>query len=477
MDYDLIVLGAGPGGYPAAFEAAKNGLKTAVVELSKVGGTCLHEGCIPTKTFIHAAEIYENAREGEPFGVHAHGLSVDLKALQAYKNEVVDTLSGNIVTGLKKAKIDLYWGRGIVTGEHTLRVEAVSEAGQAPDEAGEAVNEVGASADVKELTFDNLLIATGSEPVRLRLPGMDLEGVLDSTAILQNDELPESLTIIGGGVIGMEFASLYATLGSRVTVIEALDRILANLDREFSQSLKLSLKKKGVDIHTGAMLKEIKKAESGLTCVYEEKGATCEVTSEKVLVAVGRRPVSAGLFEGTPEPEMERGRILVNNQYETSRPGVYAIGDVIGGVQLAHAATAEGLNAVAAMLGKAPAVSTKWIPSCVYVTPEMASVGMTEEEAKTYCQESGIELKKLKYVMSANGKTVLTRQERGFIKVLAEKTSGKILGCHMMCARATDMIGEFSALMANNGTITDLQKAIRPHPTFNEAVWELAREF
>ena len=466
IKYDLIVIGAGPGGYVAALSAAAQGIKTAVIEKETVGGTCLSKGCIPTKTLLHTAELYKEAKNAEEIGLSAPDISVDMERLKAYKDKVVGTLSGGIEASFKKAKVALYKGEASI-----LALD------QKDEETGERFQEVRVGEDV--LTSRKLLIATGSEPVRLPLPGMDLEGVWDSTALLDNDRRIESLTIIGGGVIGMEFASLYASLGTRVTVIEALDRILATLDKEFGQNLKMILKKQGVEIHTSARLQRIEESfidgKRQLICRYLEKEKEQEAVSEKVLVAVGRRAYIQGLFADDLEtkPETERGKVLVNEKYETSVPGVYAIGDVSGGIQLAHVASAQAENAVASMLGKEPPIRMDVVPSCVYTSPEIATVGMTAEEAK----EKGIETETLKYVMGANGKSVLTRQERSFLRILVEKTSGKVLGAHMMCARATDMIGEFSSAIVNGLCADQMGKAIRPHPTFNEAVGEALRTF
>lgn len=454
--YDVIVLGAGPGGYEAALYAAKEGLKTAVVDRGTVGGTCLHCGCIPTKTLLHTAEIYEEAKNAGEIGLSAKEVSIDYEKLQAYKNQVVSQLSGGIEYLFKKSKIDYYQGEGKVTGPHTIEV-------------------TGAEGTI-ELSGEHLLIATGSEPVVLPLPGMDLAGVMDSTALLDLDRPLGSLIIVGGGVIGMEFASLYASLGTRVSVIEAADRILGTLDKEFGQNLKLILKKKEVDIHTGASLKEIRPGkEEALCCVYMEKDEEKTQEAEAVLIAVGRRPSTKGLFSEDFQVELERGRIIVNERYQTSVPSVYAIGDVIGGIQLAHVATAEGYNAIAAMMGKESAdfpVSMKAIPSCVYTSPEIATVGISADDVKAM----GLQATVHKYLMSANGKTVLTRQERSFLRIVTDDETGVILGAQMMCARATDMIGEFSSAIVNGLKLQDLSSVIRPHPTFNEAVWELARE-
>ncbi|MBQ1366944.1 MAG: dihydrolipoyl dehydrogenase [Firmicutes bacterium] len=467
IKYDLIVIGAGPGGYVAALAAARQGMKVAVAEKQTVGGTCLGRGCIPTKTLLHTAELYQEARNGEEIGLLTSDLSVDMGKLNQYKNHVVDTLSGGIETSFKKAKIALFRGEATITMLH-----------QSDEETGEFYQAVQVGEET--LFGRKLLIATGSEPVHLPLPGMELEGVWDSTELLNNEKPLESLTIIGGGVIGMEFASLYAALGTKVTVIEALDRILATLDKEFAQNLKMILKKQGVDIHTSARLGKIEESfsEEGkrqLTCYYTEKDKEQSVSAERVLVAVGRRAYIERLFDEnlSVRPETDRGRVLVNEKYQTSVPDVYAIGDVIGGIQLAHVASAEGENAVAAMLGKEPPIRSDVVPSCVYTSPEIASVGMTAEEAK----EKGIETETLKYVMGANGKSFLTRQERSFLRILVEKETGRILGAHMMCARATDMIGEFSSAIVNGLTAKQMGEAIRPHPTFNEAVAETLRTF
>lgn len=460
--FDLIVLGAGPGGYVAALAAARGGMKVAVVEKQTVGGTCLGRGCIPTKTMLHTASVYQSAKEGGPIGIISTGLGVDMNVLQDYKNETVQTLSDGIKAQFKKAKITLFTGSGVIlsTGE-----------------------EKQVSVDGEIIRAGRLLIATGSVPSRLPVPGIDLPGVLTSDELLDNRSSLKSLTIIGGGVIGMEFACLYAALGTRVTVIEALDRILANLDKEFGQNLKMILKGQGASIHAASMLKEIREDRSSeneaepLVCVYEEKGQLLEERSEKVLVAVGRRSFTEGLFhESLTEeclPRMERGKVLVDEHYETSIAGVFAIGDVIPGIQLAHMASAQGENAVAYMLGKAPVIDIHVVPSCVYTEPEIASVGLTLQQAK----EQGLEAQQLRYVMSANGKTVLTRQPRGFMRLVVEKASGRILGAQLMCARATDMIGEFSSAIVNGYRAQDMAKAIRPHPTFNEAVAEMLREF
>ena len=445
--YDLIIIGGGPAGTHAAAEAAKDGLKTALIEADALGGTCLNRGCIPTKTLLHTAALYREAKSGAEIGLLAPEVSVDMAALQTYKNGVVEKLGAGIAQGLQKQKVTVLKG--------SARLLSPTEV---------AVNG-------ETLRTKRVLLATGSVPVRIPVPGIDLPGVYDSTGMLALETIPARVVIIGGGVIGAEFASLYCDLGSRVTVIEALDRLLANMDRELGQSLKASLKKRGADIHTAASLKEIRKTNGGLVCVYTENEKECEAEADAVLVAVGRKPNTTELFAPGCEPAMERGRILVNERYETSFPGVCAVGDVTGGIQLAHMASAEAVNAVALMCGKEPQIRTDVVPGCVYTSPEIASVGISAQDAK----KQGLSVTTKKYPMTANGKTVLSRGERGYIAVTADAETGTILGAQMLCERATDMIGEFASAIVNGLTLAQLAPVIRPHPTFNEAVGELLR--
>ena len=446
-EFDLVIVGGGPAGTHAAEAAAKAGLKTALIEADALGGTCLNRGCIPTKTLLHTASLFREAKSGAEIGLTAPNVSVDMSALQSYKNGVVEKLADGVAQGLQKAKVTLKKG--------SARVLSPTEV------------EVGG----ETLKTERILIATGSLPSRIPVPGIDLPGVYDSTAMLALETIPARVVIVGGGVIGMEFASLYADLGSRVTVIEALDRLLANMDRELGQSLKMSLKKRGVDIHTAASLREIRREDGGLVCVYAENDAEAEAHGDAVLVAVGRKPNTAGLFAPGCEPDMERSRILVNERYETSIPGIRAVGDVTGGIQLAHMASAEAINAVALMCGKEPPIRTDVVPSCVYTSPEIASVGISAQDAK----KLGLNVTTKKVPMTANGKTVLSRGERGYIAVTADAESGVILGAQMLCERATDMIGEFASAIVNRLTLAQLAPVIRPHPTFNEAVGELLR--
>ena len=444
--YDLIVIGAGPGGYEAAFEAADLGMKTALVEKEALGGTCLNHGCIPTKSLLHAAELYRQLKEAGPFGIRAEQITADGEQMQAQKNDVVAQLRKGIETTAAKKKIDVYRGTGTLLENRCVSVK---------------------TADGEEsLQGTHILLATGSRPALPPIPGMDLEGVVTSDELLERSEKPERLAIIGGGVIGVEFASLYAALGSSVTVIEAMPQLLPNLDREIAQSLKMLMKKRGVRVMTGARVQEIRKNGDGSLGLNLE--GEDPVEADLVLVSVGRRPNTENLFGDNGQPAMERGRILVNAYGETNLPGVYAVGDVTGGIMLAHAATAAGRNAVRHMAGMPPCADVRYIPSCIYTEPEIACVGMSLDEAKA----AGIQADSHKVLMTANGKTVLSGAERGYIRVVYEKESGKLLGAQMMCERASDMISEFTQALVSGLTLKDMQRAVRPHPTFCEAITE-----
>lgn len=444
--YDLIVIGGGPGGYVPAIRAAKEGLRTAVVEQDALGGTCLNRGCIPTKTLLHTAELYEAMQHCEGIGIHAEGVSLSMETLKARKEQVTDELRKGIEASFKKLKITQLRGTGTIVSAHEVLI------------------------DGKECcSAEHILIAAGSRPGRVPIPGLELPGILDSDRLLERAEAPFAhLIIIGGGVIGLEFASLYQALGSKVTVLEAMDRLLGNLDREFGQSMKMLLKKRGADVHTSASVQKIEKDGSLFTCTFAEKEQVQTVTGDGVLVAVGRKPCTEGLFAEGVRVEMERGRIVVNKQFQTSVPSIYAVGDVIGGIQLAHMASAEGLHAVAHMTGKTAEVRLDLVPSCVYTNPELASVGITADEAK----KQGVPAKSVKYPMSANGKSVLSNQERGFIKVVYREEDHRVLGAQLMCARATDLVSFFTAAIANELTVEDLRKTMFPHPTFSEGIGE-----
>lgn len=460
QQYDLIVIGAGPGGYPAALKAARLGKRVAVVEKRELGGTCLNRGCIPTKTLLHTSGLYREIGKSAELGIRCGTPELDAEALWKHKEEVVGSLRDGIAQSFRKQKVTLFQGSGRITAPGSVEV-------------------TGADGTVNILSAANILIAAGSKPASPPIPGAGLEGVINSDDILDKNRLgnePQGcyrrLIVIGGGVIGMEMATVYSDLGSQVTVIEAMDRILPGMDKEISQNLKMIMKKRGVDIHASATVKEIQSTGTALVCHYEEKGKPAEAEADGILISVGRRPDTRQLFaeELSRQVLNERGILQVDEHYQTPIPGIYAAGDAIGGVQLAHVATAEGIRAVEHMFGLPASQNLSVIPSCVYTDPEIACVGMTADEAKAV----GIEAATGKYIMSVNGKSVLTRQERGFIKLVAEASTGKLLGAQLMCARATDMAGELGLAIGNGMTAKDVAAVIMAHPTFCEGIAEAA---
>lgn len=446
--FDLIVIGAGPGGYEAAFEAADLGMKTALVEKDAPGGTCLNRGCIPTKSFLHAAGLYREMREAAAFGIAPGEIAVDYARMRDRKNEAVLQLRRGIEGTAARKKIALIRGTAALLGSGGVSVRSGG---------GEEI-----------LRAKNILLATGSVPALPPIPGIDLPGVVTSDGLLENDRPVGRLVIIGGGVIGAEFAEVYAALGTAVTVIEAMPQLLPSLDKEIAQSLKMLFKKRGVNVLTGTQVNRILPGADG-TLICEYGGGRAE--ADCVLVSVGRRPYTGGLFAPGAQPKTERGRIIVNEYGETDLPGVWAVGDVTGGMMLAHAASAAGRNAVRRMAGLPPCADMRFIPSCVYTDPEIACAGMGEEEAKS----AGIDADSRKFPMTANGKTVLTGAERGFIRVVFEKGTRRLLGVRMMCERASDMIGEFTLALSLGLTMEEMARAVRPHPTFCEAITEALR--
>lgn len=454
-EYQLIVIGAGPGGYEAAIRAAQLGLTTALIERREVGGTCLNRGCIPTKAMLHSAQLYREAANFELFGLHTENTSFDWAKVHQRKNDVVVKLRTGIEQLIKANKIDFFNNFASILGKNDVQLDQ-----------GEVIR------------GENILIATGSVPARPPIPGLDLPNVVTSDELLddphftQTDSLAKEILIIGGGVIGVEFASVFSSFGCHVTIVEAMERILPTMDREISQSLNMVLKKRGVSIHTGAMVEKLEQDENGLVCHFTEKGKAQAVPAQQVLVAIGRRPNTQGLFAEGFEVACERGRIVTDENFRTSVDSIYAIGDVTSKIQLAHMASAQGICAVHTIAGQKPPIDLRYVPGCIYTDPEIASVGITEDEAK----QQGIPVKKGKFLMTGNGRSLIDEQERGFIKVLARQETDVILGAQLMCSRATDIVAELATAIVNGLTCAQLAGVIRPHPTFCEGVTEAVED-
>ena len=419
-DYQLIVIGAGPGGYEAALRAAKLGKKVAVVERREAGGTCLNRGCIPTKTLLHASAIYRDAKNGAHCGIHTEDIHADMAEIFAYKRAVSQKLSAGIETLFKTAKIDLLRGTALITG---------------------------------------------SVPSRPPIPGLEL--AMTSDELLEGcDHLYRSIVIIGGGVIGIEFATFYADLGCAVTVIEGMDRLLPNMDKELGQNLALILKKQGVKVFTNAMVQRVEQAGEDLAVHFTCKETEETVSGEAVLCAIGRRAYCDGLFADGVGVEMNGRSIAVDGKFETSLPHVYAIGDVSSKIQLAHVATAQGIACVERLCGVQDHTDLSVVPSCIYCRPEIAVVGLTETEAK----EKGIPVKVGKHVMFGNAKTVIADPGRCFMKLVAHAETHELVGAQLMCEHASDMIGGVAQALANHLTAEQFCRAMRPHPSFEEAM-------
>ena len=423
-----------------------------MIENREVGGTCLNRGCVPAKALLHAAKLYQEVLSGERFGIVSKEVSYDYGKVLSYKNETSESLRLGVEQLLKGNKIEQIHGTGTLIKDGRVRVKTEEEE--------------------RILQAKNILLATGSKPSFPPIEGIRLPGVMTSDDMFLLDHVPESLVIIGGGVIGVEFATVFSSFGSRVTILEAEDKLLPGLDKEISQNVKMLLKKRGVTIHTRAFVRKIETEGLDFICTFTEKGKEKEKTevlkTPCLLSAAGRIPMTEGLLEDGTLLEMDRGRIKVSKNFETSMPGVFAIGDVIGGIQLAHAASAQGICAVEWMNGKEPSIDLSVVPSCVYTDPEIACVGMTEEDAK----EKGIETVTGRFLTHANSKSLITKEERGFVKVVADKETNVLLGAQMMCARATDMIGEMGTAISNKLTAKQLLKAMRAHPTYNESIGE-----
>lgn len=442
MRYDLLVIGAGPGGFAAAVRAAQLGKSVAVFEEREPGGTCLNRGCIPTKALMHTAQRYQELAQGVP-GLKVEGLAPDWSALAARKNEVVETLRAGTASLLKANKVELIPHRAVVSGPHTVTAGGDTYAGE------------------------HILIAAGSVPSLPPIPGLDLPGVLTSDELL-NDVAPrERMVIIGGGVIGVELASVWAALGTHVVIVEALERILANLDREISQSVSMQLKKQGVEIYTSASVSRITREEELLTVHFTHKGEEHAAQAPTVLAAMGRRANTALLFDGV-DVALERGMISVNDRYESSVPSILAVGDVIGGIQLAHKAEAEGVRAVELLYGLEAERAAEPIPSCLYTAPEIAQTGLTADE----CKAKDIPVLTGKYVMGGNGRTVIEGGARGFVKLVFHAETQVLLGAQLLCFRATDLISELNTAVTLGLTAKQLMAPVRPHPTFAEAITE-----
>ena len=450
---DLVIVGGGTGGYVCAIRAAQLGLGVALVEKERLGGVCLNWGCIPTKTLLRSASLYRQAQRLAEFGVALDGaVSVDWAAMMARKQTVVDRLVGGVETLLAGHNVAVLFGTARLASPQ--RVE---------------VNMNNGSRTV--LDARNVVVATGSLPARPPIPGLDLPGVVTSDGILALEAIPRRLVIIGGGVIGIEFAALFSALGAQVTVIEMLPDIMPPVDRDLSKRYRLFLRKQGVDLKLAARVEKVSAEEDGLAVHYTLKNRQETAEADLVLNATGRVPFSDGLGLDELQVKRERGRIFVDDRLATSAPGIYAVGDVTGEVLLAHVASRQGEVAAEVIAGHDSRMDYRAVPNIVFSMPQIAGVGLTSQEAK----ERGIEVEVGTFPFSASGKALAQGEAEGQVRLLCEPGSGRVLGMHVMGPGASDLIAEGALAVQLGGTAQEIAETIHAHPTLAEAIAEAAR--
>jgi dihydrolipoamide dehydrogenase len=469
-EFDLLIIGAGTGGYVCAIRAAQLGLRVALVEKDRVGGVCLNWGCIPTKTLIASAEAYLQAQELATLGIQGAGpLSVDWPAMLARKDGVVDTLVDGVVELLEGYGVELIHGQAQLGWAAEL--SGPPQAAEQPP-GSRAVDITLAAGGQRTVEAANVVIATGSVSTRPPIAGLDAPGVVTSRGMLSLDAVPPRLVVIGGGVIGIEFAALFSALGAQVTVLEMLPYILPPVDREFAKRHRIFLRQQGIDVHVNAQVQEVAQEGQDLVVRYALKGRPQSVPADVVLNATGRVPFSQGLGLDEAGVHHQRGRIPVNDCLETNVPGVYAIGDVTGEVLLAHVASRQGEVVAEVIAGHDSRIDYGAVPNVVFSRPEIAGVGLTSQEAK----ELGIDLEVGVFPFTASGKALAMGQPEGQVRLLCEPGTGKVLGMHVMGPGASDLIAEGALAVQMGLTARDLAETIHAHPTLPEAVAEAARE-
>ncbi len=446
--FDIVVLGGGPGGYVAAIKAAQLGYRTALIEKHKLGGVCLNYGCIPTKTLLKTAKLFKEFQHARVFGINLpEGVSptIDWPQMMHRKDKVVHQLTSGVQQLLQHNKVDVFNAFGDVTDQNTVQLET-----------GEVI------------AYKYLIIATGSSSVTPDLPGLkdaiDAGIAIDSTGAISLAKQPKTMIILGGGVIAVEFATLYASLGTKVTLIQRSKEILSTLDHDVRETMQKHLIKSGIQIITEATIQGIDQS----IVKYVHQGKTFEISGEKILVSLGRQPN----LKGIEKLNLERDKtgIQVDAFLRTSKPNIYAIGDVNGKMMLAHVASAEGITAVEHIHGSSIPVDYNQMPSCIYSFPEVGVVGLTEKEALSRGHDVVIS----KFPLSVNGKALAEGESVGFVKIVADRKYGEVLGVHIVAIHATDMIAEAVATMTLEGTVHDLARAVHPHPTLSEIVMEAA---
>ena len=459
--FDLVVLGAGTGGYAAAFRAAQLGMRVALIDRYKIGGTCLHVGCIPTKCMLESADLYDRTKRAQEFGITTGALSVDATVIAKRRQAVVDRLHKGLQALVKKHKVEYIHGQARLKGHKVVEIELLDDEGQ--------------PAGSRSLDATDVILASGSRVKSL--PGLVPDGtsIVTSDDILKSDKLPASLIVVGGGAVGVEFASYYADMGTKVTVLEYLPSLVPLEDREIGKELERSFKRRGIDVMTSARFDTAKVEVTGqgvCLMVGAEGQPQTELRAEQMLVATGRAANIEDVGLDTTRAKVEKGVVQVDlRTMRTAEPHLYAIGDVIGGLWLAHVAAHEGLAAVGAISNtEAEPVDYLKMPRATYSRPQIASIGRSEQD----CERDGIAFKTGKFPWLANGKALIGGDYEGFVKVIADRDTNVVLGVHMIGPHVTDLIAEASAAMLLDATAWELGAAVHPHPTLSEAVGEAA---
>ncbi len=454
MNYDVVIIGSGPGGYVSAIRCAQLGFKTALIEkYTTLGGTCLNVGCIPSKALLDSSEHYHNAvHVFAEHGLEGEAPRVNLQKMLERKQSVIDTTVGGIQFLMKKNNIDVLTGVGSFVDAHTVGVTSAE--------------------GTQQVTAKHFIIATGSKPVELPFAPFDKERIISSTEALQLKEIPKHLIVIGGGVIGLELGSVYQRLGSAVSVVEFADSIIPTMDLSLGKELQRILKKQGMQFYTSTRVEKVERAgEEVLVKALDKKGATVELTGDYCLVAVGRKPYTTGLNAEAVGVQLDdKGRVVVNDQLQTTVPHIYAIGDVVRGAMLAHKAEEEGVLVAEQLAGQKPHIHYDLIPGVVYTWPEVAGVGKTEQQLK----EEGRAFKVGSFPMRALGRARASGDIDGLVKILADAQTDEVLGMHIVGARAADLIMEGVVAMEFRASAEDIARISHGHPTYSEAVKEAA---
>lgn len=450
-EIDVVIIGGGPGGYVAAIKAAHLGLKAVLVEKDKLGGVCLNKGCIPTKALVSIAELLNHLQRAEEFGIQVKDYSFDFPAIMKRKDLITRRLSSGVEQLMKANRVRIVRGEGQIVEPGTVEV-------------------LDAEREKEVIKTKNIIIATGSSVMKLPLPGIDSEGVITSDEALSLSELPSRMLIIGGGVVGIEFAGIFRALGVEVTVVEMLPRILLPIDEEIARRLTQILKRKGIEILTDCKVKGIKKNNQNLEVLVSTSDGEKKLETEKVLLAAGRVPELGNIDVRGLGIELDGKTIKVDEKMRTNIPGIYAVGDVVGKIMLAHVASREGIVAVENISGKEVLMNYKVVPNCVFSMPEVASVGLTEEEAKK--ENNNIKISKFPFM--ANGKALGMGETEGMVKIIADGDTLELLGVHILGVHASDLIAEGTLALSMEATAFEIVNTIHAHPTLAETIAEAA---